>query len=155
MSDSLLLHGLQHTRLIVSSTMSWSLLTFIAIELLMQSNCIILCCPLLLLPSVFPSIKFLSSELTLQIRWPKYWSFSFSNSPSSSGLISFRIGWFDLLAVQGTLRSLLQHHNSMTNILFLQQINAMPTLQITTKTKPTRKQIKTRKLRNPISEKTR
>ena len=80
---------------------------------------LILCCPLLLLPSIFPSIKVFSSESVLCIRWPKYWSFSFSISPSNeySGLISFRIDWFDLLAVQGTLKSLLQHHNSKASIL--------------------------------------
>ena len=82
-----------------------------SIELVMPSNCLILCCPLLLLPSIFPSIRVFSKESVLRIRWPKYWSFSFNISPSSeySGLISFRIDWFDLLAVQGTLKSLLQH----------------------------------------------
>ena len=80
----------------------------------MPSNHLILCCPLLLLPSVFPSIRVFSNELVLCIRWPKYWSFSFSLSPSSEhpGLISFRMDWLDLLAVQGTLKSLLQHHSS-------------------------------------------
>ena len=81
--------------------------------------CLILCCPLLLLPSTFPSIRDFSSELALHIRWPKYWKVSFSISPSNeySGLISFRIDWFDLLAVQGTLESLLQHHNSKASVL--------------------------------------
>ena len=85
----------------------------------MQSNHLILCCPLLLLPSIFPSISVFSSESVLPIRWPKYWSFSFSISPSNeySGLISFRMDWLDLLAVQGTLKSLLQHHSSKASIL--------------------------------------
>ena len=85
----------------------------------MPSNHLILCCPLLL-PSVFPSIRVFSNESVLRIRWPKYWSFSFSISPSNefSGLISFRIYWFDLLAVQGTLKSLLQHHSSKPSILW-------------------------------------
>ena len=85
----------------------------------MPSNHLILCHPLLLLPPIFPSIRVFSNELALCIRWPKYWSFSFSISPSNeySGLISFRIVWFDLLAVQGTLKSLLQHHNSKASIL--------------------------------------
>ena len=90
----------------LSSTISQSLLKFISIELVMLSNHLILCCPLLLL-SIFPSIRVFSSELALQVMWPKYWSFSLSNSPSSaySGLISFGIDWFDLLAVQATLTS--------------------------------------------------
>ena len=85
----------------------------------MPSNHLILCCPLLLLPSFFPSIRTFSNESALRIRWPKYWSFSFSISPSNeySGLISFTIDWFDLLAVQRTLRSFLQHHNSKASIL--------------------------------------
>ena len=85
----------------------------------MPSNPLILCHPLLLLPSIFPSNRFFSNELTLCIRWPKYWSFNFSISPSNeySGLISFRMDWLDLLAVQGTLKSLLQHHSSKASIL--------------------------------------
>ena len=85
----------------------------------MPSNHLILCHPLLLPPSIFPSIKVFSRESVLHIRWPKYWNFSFNISPSDeySGLISFRIGWLDLLAVQGTLKSLLQHHNSKASIL--------------------------------------
>jgi len=85
----------------------------------MLSNHLILCCPFLLLPSIFPSIRVFSNESDLPIRWPNYWSFSFSNSSSNeySGLISFRIDWFDLLAVQGTLKSLLQHHNSKVSVL--------------------------------------
>ena len=85
----------------------------------MPSNNLIFCCPLLLLPSIFPSIRVFSNESALHIRWPKYWIFSFSIGPSNeySGLISFRIDWFDLLAVQGTLKSLLQHHSSKASIV--------------------------------------
>ena len=91
-----------------------------SIESVMPSNHLILCHPLLLLPSIFPSIKVFSNKSALRIRWPKYWSFSFSISPSNeySGLISFRIDWFDLLAVQGTLKSVLQHHSSKVPILW-------------------------------------
>ena len=90
-----------------------------SIELVMPSNHLILCHPLLLLPSIFPSIRVFSNESALHIRWPKYWSFSFSISPSSEhlGLICFRMDWLDLLEVQGTLKSLLQHHSSKTSIL--------------------------------------
>ena len=90
-----------------------------SIELVMPSNHLIVCCPLFLPPSIFPSIRVFPNESVLRIRWPKYWSFSFSNSPSNehSGLISFRIDWFDLLAVQGTPKSLLQHHSSKASIL--------------------------------------
>ena len=86
----------------------------------MPSKHLILCCPLLLLPSIFPSIRVFSNESVLHVRWPNYWSFSFSISPSSeySGLISFRMDWFDLLAVQGTLKSLLQHHSSKASMLW-------------------------------------
>ena len=93
-----------------------------SIESVISSTHLILSCPLLLLPLIFPSIRIFSNELALCIRWPKYWSFSFSISPSNeySGLISFRIDWFDLLAVQGTLKSLLQHHNSKASILQVQ-----------------------------------
>jgi len=103
----------------LSFTISWSLLKLMSIELVMPSNCFILCRPLLLLPSIFPSIRNFSNESVLHIRWPKYWSFSFSISPSNeySGLISFKIDWLDLLAVQGTLKSLLQHHSSKASIL--------------------------------------
>ena len=102
----------------LSITNSWSLLKLMPIESVMPSNHLILCCPLLL-PSIFPSIRVFSNESALRIRWPKYWSFSFSISPSNqySGLISFRIDWFDLLVVQGTLKSLLQHHCSKASIL--------------------------------------
>ena len=88
-------------------------------ELVMPSNHLILCCPLLLLPSIFPSIRIFSNESALHIRWPKYWSFSFDISPSNQhpGLISFKKNWLDLLAVQGTLKSLLQHHSSKASIL--------------------------------------
>ena len=101
-------------------TNSWSLLKLMSIVLVMPSNHLILCRPLLLLPSIFPSIRVFSSDPVLHIRWPKYWSFSFSISPSNerSGLISFRMDWLDLLAVQGTLKSLLQHHSSKASILW-------------------------------------
>ena len=97
---------------------SWRLLKLMSIESVMPSNHLILCHPLLLLPSIFPSIRVFSTELALLIRWPKYWSFSFSMSPSNeySGLISFRTGWLDFLAVQVTLKSLLQHHSSKASI---------------------------------------
>ena len=95
------------------STVSQILLKFMSIKLVMLSNHLILCHPLLLSPSIFPTIR----SFSLHIRWPKYWSFSFSASNEYSGLISFRIDWFDLLAVQGTLKSLLQHHNSKASIL--------------------------------------
>ena len=100
-------------------TISRSLLKLMSIELVILSNHLILCYPLLLLPSIFPSIWVFSSETAFRIRWPKYWSFSFSISPSNeySGLISFRIDWFDLLEVQRTLKSLLQHCNSKASIL--------------------------------------
>ena len=103
-------------------TISQSLLKLMSTELVMPSNNLILCHPLLLLPSIiFPSIRVLSNELDLCIRWPKYWRFNRSISPSTeySGLISFRIDWFDLCAVQGTLKSLLQHHSSKASILSL------------------------------------
>ena len=95
----------------LSFNTSQNLLKFMSIESVMPTSHLVLCCPILLLPSIFPSIRVLSSELALCIRWPKYWSFSFSISPYKeySGLVSFRIDWFDLLAVQGTLKSLLQH----------------------------------------------
>ena len=98
---------------------SWSLLKLTSIEPVMPSNHLILCRPLLLLPSIFPSIRVFSSESVLHIRWPKYWNFSSSLSPSNeyAGLISFRIDWFDLLAGQGTLKSLLQHHISNASSL--------------------------------------
>ena len=104
----------------LSITNSWSLLKLMSIESVMPSNHLILCHPLLLLPSIFPSIRVFSNESVLCIRWPKYWSFSFSISLSNEylGLISLRIDWLDLLAVQGTLKSLLQHHSSKASILW-------------------------------------
>ena len=107
----------RHTSL--SFTISQSFLKLMSIELVMPSNYLILCCPFLLLLSIFPSIRVFSNETALHIRWIKYWKFSFSISPSNeySGLISFRIGWFDLLKIQGTLRSLLQYHSSKVSIL--------------------------------------
>ena len=104
----------------LSSTISLSLLKFMAIELVMLSNHLILCRPLLLLPSVFPSIRVFSNESPLHIRRPKYWSFSFNISSSNEhpGLISFRMDWLDLPPVQGTLKSLLQHHSSKASILW-------------------------------------
>ena len=98
---------------------SWSLLKLMSIELMTPSNHLILCHPLLLLPSIFPSIRVFSNESVLHIRWPNYWRFSFSISLSNeySGLISFRIDWLDLLAIQGTLKSLFQHHSSKASIL--------------------------------------
>ena len=103
----------------LSITNSWTLLKVMSIESVMPSNHLILCRPLLLLPSIFPSIRVFSNESVLHVRWPKIWSFSFSLSPFSeySGLISFQIDWLDLLAVQGTLKSLLQHHSSKASIL--------------------------------------
>ena len=102
----------------LSVTNSWSLLKPMSIKLVMPSNHLILCRPLLLFPSIFPSIKVFSNKSTLHMRWPKCWSFSFSISPSNEhpGLISFRMDWLDLLAVQGTLKSLLQHHSSKPSI---------------------------------------
>ena len=103
----------------LSTTNSRSLLKLMSIDSVMPSNHLILCHPLLLLPSIFPRIRVFSNESVLPIRWPKYWSFSFNISPSKeySGLISFRIDWLDLLAVHGTLKSLLQHHSSKASIL--------------------------------------
>ena len=103
----------------LSITKTWSLLKLMSIELVMPSNQLILCHPLVFPPSIFPSIRVFSNESVLYIRWPKYWNFSFNISPSNenSGLISFGIDWLDLLAVQGTLRSLLQHHSSKASIL--------------------------------------
>ena len=122
--------SLSHVRLFVtwtaarqaslSITNSWSPPKPMSIEWMMPSNHLILCQPLLLLSSIFPSIRVFSNESALCIRWPKYWSFGFNISPSNEhpGLISFRMDWMDLLAVQGTLQSLLQHHSSKTSILW-------------------------------------
>ena len=103
----------------LSITSFWSLPKLMFIELLMPSNHLILCCPLLLLPSIFPNIRIFSNESAFRIRWPKYWNCSFNISPSNEhpGLISFRMDWLDLLAVQGTLKSLLQNHSSKASIL--------------------------------------
>ena len=122
--------SLSHVRLFVtpwtaacqaslSITISWSLLKFMSTESVISFNQLILCYPLLLLPSIFPSIRVFSNESVLRIRWPKYWSFSFSISHPNEypGLISFRINWIDLLVVQRTLKSLLQHHSSKASIL--------------------------------------
>ena len=114
----------------LSITNSQNLLKLMPIESVMPSSHLILCRPLLLLPPIPPSIRVFSSESVLCIMWPKYWSFSFSISPSSdySGLISFRMDWLDLLAVQGTLRSLLQHHSSKASILRCSAFFTVPTL---------------------------
>ena len=131
-SDSLRPHELQHTRLPYFITNSRSLLKLMSIELVMPSNHLILCYPHLLPPRIFPSIRVFSNESVLHIRWPTYWSFSFSISPSNeySGLISFRMDCLDLLGVQGTLKSLLQHHSSEVSILwrsafFIVQLSAV------------------------------
>ena len=112
---------LQHAMLLCPS-LSSGVCSNISIELVMPSNHLILCHPLLLMPSIFPSIRDFFNELAVCIRWPKYWSFSFSISPSNeySGLISFRMDWFDLLAVQGTPKSLLQHHSSKASFFSVQ-----------------------------------
>ena len=103
----------------LSITNSWSLFKLMSIESVMSSNRLIFCCPLFLLPLIFSTMRVFSNESALHVRWPKYWSFSFSISPSNEhpGLISFRMDWLDLLAVQGTLKSLLQHHSSKASIL--------------------------------------
>ena len=117
--NSLRPHGLQFARPPGPSPPPGVLLKLMSIELVMPSNHLILCHSRLLLPSIFPSIRVFSNESVLRIRWPKYWSFSLSISPPSqySGLISFRMDWLDLLAVQGTLKNLLQHHSSKASIL--------------------------------------
>ena len=124
----------------LSITNSQSLLKLMSVESMMPSNHLILCHPLLVLPSIFPSITVFSKESVLRIRWPKYWSFSFSLSPSNeySGLISFKIDWFDLLAVQGILRSLLQHHSSKASVL---QHSAFFMVQLSHPYRTTRKTI--------------
>ena len=125
MSKSLRPHGLQHAWLPCPS-FSQSLLKLMSIESVMPSNHLILCHPLLLLPSLFPSISVFSNELALCIRWPKYWSFSFNISPSNEylGLISFRIDWFDFLGVQETLS--LQHHSLKPSVLWCSEGNDNP-----------------------------
>ena len=119
MSDSLQPHELQQARPPCPSPTPRIYPKLLSIESVMPSNNLILCCPLLLLPSIFPRIRVFSNESALRMRWPKYWSFSFSISPSNEhlGLIFFRMDWLDLLAVQGTLKSLLQHHSSKASIL--------------------------------------
>ena len=114
----------------LSITNSRSLSNLMSIELVMPSNHLILCHPLLLLPSIFPSITVFANESTLRIRWPKYWSFSFNISPSNEylGLISFRMDWLDLLVFQGTLKSLSQHHSSKASILWCSTFLYSPTL---------------------------
>ena len=120
MSASLQPHGLQHARPPCRSPTSRVYSNSMSIESVMPSNNLTLCSTLLLLPSIFPSIRVFSNESVIHIRWPKYWSFRFNISPSNehSGLISFRIDWLDLLAVQGTLKSLCQHHSSKASILW-------------------------------------
>ena len=120
LSNSLQPHGLQHAQGSLSYTISHSLLKLMSIVSVMPSKHLIFCHLLLLLPSIFPSIRVFSNESALHIRWSKYWNFSFSISPSNeySGVSSFNIDWFDLLAVQGTLKSLLQNHSSKTSILW-------------------------------------
>ena len=123
----------------LSITNSWSLPKLMSIESVMPSNHLILCRPILLLPSIFPNIRAFSNESTLHIRWPKYWSFSFSISPSNehTGLISFRTDWLDLLAVQGTLKSLLQYHSSKASISSALSFLYSPTLTSMTTGKTT------------------
>ena len=113
----------------LSFTIIWSLLKLISIESVVPSNHLLLCCPFLLLPSIFPILRVFSNESVLHIRWSKYWTFSFNISPSNeySGLISFSIDWLYLIAVQGTLKSLLQHHSSKASIL---QCSALFMVQI-------------------------
>ena len=120
MSDSLRPHGLPARQASPSIANSRNSLKLMSLELVMPSNHLILCRPLLLLPSIFPGMRVFSNESVLCVRWPKYWSYSFNITPSNeySGLISFRMDWLDLLAVQGTLKSLLQHHSSKASILW-------------------------------------
>ena len=142
LASLVVVHSLRHVQLFgipltvahqvsLSFTISQSLLKFMSIESARPPNHLILCCPLLLLPSIFPSIRVFSNKSALHIRWPKYWSFSFSISPSNvySGLISF---WFDFLAVQGSLKSFLQHHSSKASILWVQLSHPYMTTRKTT-----------------------
>ena len=128
MSDSLPRQGLQHNQSSLPFTTCQSLFKLMSIDSVVPSNHPILCRPLLLLPSIFLNIRVFSSELALCSRWPKYWSFSVSPSSGYSGLISFRIDWFDLLAVPGTLKSLLQHH-SLKHQFYRESLLYGPTLQ--------------------------
>ena len=116
-SDSLRPRELKHARLLCPSQFPEVCSELMSFDSVMPSNRLVLCCPLLLLPSIFPSIRVFSNELALHTRWPKYWSFSISPSSDYSGLISFRIDWFDLFAVQRTLKSLCQHHSLKASIL--------------------------------------
>ena len=127
----------KHCYSVANSCPSQSLLKLVCTESMMPSNYLILHCPLLLLPSIFPSIRVFSNELALCIRQPKYWSFSISPFNEYSGLISFRIDWFDLLAVQGILKSLLQHHSSKASVLHLSALFMVQSshLNITTRKK--------------------
>ena len=129
LSDSATLWTVAH-HVSLSFTISQRLLKLMSVESVMPSNYLILCRPLLLLPSIFPSIRVISNEWALCIRWPKYWSFSFSISPSNvyRGLISCRIDWFDLLVVQGALKSFLQHHSSRISVLCCSSLFYSPTL---------------------------
>ena len=115
--SSLLPHNLCHSEIPHAGSRHWSLLKLMSIKSVMPSKHLILCHPLVLPPSIFPSIRVFSNELVLHIRLPKYWSFSISTSKEDSGLISFRMNWLDLLTVQRTLKSLLQHHSSIASIL--------------------------------------
>ena len=135
MSDSLQPPWTAAHQASLSITNSRSLLKLMSIKSMMPSNHLILCHPFLLPPSIFPSIRVFSNESVLSFRWPKYWSFSFSISPSNeySGLISFRMDWLDLLAVQGTFKSLLQHHSSKASIL---QRSTFFTLQLSLNSHP-------------------
>ena len=139
MSDSLQTHGLKHARLFCPSPTPGACSNSCPLKSVIQSNLLMLCRPLLL-PSIFPSIRVFSIESVLPIRWPQYWSFCFSISPSNkySELISFRIDGFDLLGVQGTLKSLLQHHSSKASIL---QCSAFFTIQLSQSYMTTRKTI--------------
>ena len=117
LSNSLWARGLQHTRLPCPSPTPGACSLLLSIMSVMPSNHLILCCPLFLKPSIYPSIRVFSTESVLRIRWPKYWSFRISPSNEYSGLFSLRMDWLDLLAVQGTHKSLLQHHSSKASIL--------------------------------------
>ena len=135
----------------LSITNSRSLSKLMSIESVMPSNHLILCCPLLLLPSIFPNIRVFSNESALHIRWPKYWSFSFNISPFNEhlGLISFRMDWLDLLVVQGTPKSLLQHHSSKASIL---QCSAFYTVQLSHPYMTTGKTIALTRLKSLLME---
>ena len=139
MSNSFRPHGLQHARLPCPS-LTPEVCSNSSIESVVPFNYLFLCCPLLLLPSIFPSISVFSNESVLHIRWPNYWNFSFNIGPSNeySGLISFRMDWLDLLAVQGTLKSFLQHHSSKASVL---QCSAFFIIQLSHPHMTTRKTI--------------